>query len=219
MFDTESGFARIETPYQIYLAQQTLPRSEVAELYSTVPLERAASISRDDPKHEKQYRMNLFYLMLNNRRTAVADELPPAWASLLSDLTSSRFTDWLSAGTGVKLDGLFLDVGVYTHREGDYLSPHKDKTDKAITALLYLNEDWPTDGGGEFEVRASGRSAERPVLSLPPRPGQFLAFVPTDRSWHSVSRVASGNPVTRLTVQVEYWFERIDRYRAEMSTK
>ncbi|GGQ54555.1 2OG-Fe(II) oxygenase [Streptomyces asoensis] len=215
MLRKDTPVLHVDAPFTLHLAQGLLTKDVVSDLYATAPVNRTAAISRVDPEHEKQYKMNLFYLMVNNQRSRASGELPAVWRSLLDDLAGVEFTDWLSESTGIDLHGLSQDIGVYTHVDGDFISVHKDKADKAITAILYLNPEWPTNAGGEFEVHFSGDPDDDHVFRLPPRPGQLLAFPPTDKSWHAVSRVDSGEEITRLTVQLEYWFEHVDRYSTD----
>jgi hypothetical protein len=212
MLNLNSPFVHIDSPYTLHVAQNTLTKDEATDLFTTAPIDRITTISRTDPRSEKQYRMNLTYLMVNGREARTARALPGPWQALFDDLASDRFTRWLSSGTGLELGSLSRDMGIYTHVDGDYISVHKDKPEKAITAILYLNDSWPSDGGGEFEVRTSGDAGEAPALSLPPRPGRLLAFPPTDSSWHSVSTVRTDGGPPRLTVQLEYWFAHEDRY-------
>ncbi|WP_410575591.1 2OG-Fe(II) oxygenase [Amycolatopsis sp. cmx-4-61] len=207
MINTEARFEHITDPFEIHLARQTLTVEQVRALYAEAPLRRAEQIAQVDPEHEKQYRMNLLYLAKDGRPEDDTLMLSAGWSELLKDLLSDEFTQWLEAGTGLALRDLPLDIGVYTHVDGDFISVHKDKPNKAITAILYLNEDWPPGIGGEYEVRASGDPEAEPVRRIAPAPGQFLAFPPTDVSWHSVSRVETGGTRTRLTVQLEFWHE------------
>ncbi|MFI5617206.1 2OG-Fe(II) oxygenase [Streptomyces sp. NPDC051567] len=212
MLNLNATFVHMDSPYTLHVAQNTLTKDEATDLFTTAPIDRITTISRTDPTSEKQYRMNLTYLMVNGKEARTAHMLPAPWRTLFDDLVSDRFTRWLSAGTGIELGGLSRDMGIYTHVDGDYISVHKDKPEKAITAILYLNDSWPSDGGGEFEVRMSADAGEPPALSLPPRPGRLLAFPPTDSSWHSVSTVRTDGGRPRLTVQLEYWFAHEDRY-------
>ncbi len=211
LLNTHAKFQHIDEPFTIHLAQGTLSGEQVKALYASAPLDKAAQIARTDPNHEKQYRMNLVYLVQDGEKAEAASSLPPAWSQLLSDLQSEDFMTWLEAGTQLMLRDLVLDIGVYTHVDGDFISVHKDKPNKAVTAILYLNDQWPSGSGGEYEVRDSADPDAQPVRRIPPRPGQFLAFPPTGKSWHSVSRVDTGGALTRLTVQLEFWFEPQDR--------
>jgi SM-20-related protein len=207
MIDTARELELIEEPFTVHLAQGLLTRDQVDELYAGAPMQKAEQIARTDPDYEKQYRMNLLYLVRDGKPTEETRTLSPAWTTLVKDLLSDEFTEWLEAGTDLDLRDLHLDVGIYTHVDGDFISVHKDKPNKAITAIVYLNNDWPQENGGAYEVRACSDPAEEPVRRIYPRGGQFLAFPPTDTSFHSVSKVHTGDTVTRLTVQLEYWFE------------
>lgn len=211
MLNTEREFEHITDPFTIHLAQRVLTDEQVQALSAAAPKDGFKRIEVLDPNHEKQYAMNLLYLQENSEKSPAAADLSPEWTQLLDTLRGSEFFDWLEAGTGLSLRDLPTDIGIYTHNDGDYISVHKDKPNKAITAILYLNPEWPADGGGAYEVRKSSDSKVPPVREIAPTGGQFLAFPPTDHSWHSVSPVTAGNRVTRLTVQLEFWLDGNDR--------
>jgi 2OG-Fe(II) oxygenase superfamily len=192
-------------PFQLFTANGLLDQSQLDELRSTAPTADAELIAVDDPRHEKQYRMNLVSLVETESNTAHVDRLPPNWTELVAELRGDRFTDWLTKSTGIDLAGTQRSIGIYTHRNGDFLSVHKDKPTKAITVIIYLNTDWPEEAGGRYQGFASGDRDGRPVFEIMPVGGQLLAFRPTDRSWHAVSEVAHPDGVERVTVQVEYW--------------
>jgi Rps23 Pro-64 3,4-dihydroxylase Tpa1-like proline 4-hydroxylase len=205
MLKRTSDIQHAEEPFVWHLAKGLLSQEQLRALERERPGSRAGRRAVvEGSRRDKQYRMNVLTLVDQNARTPACDSLSPSWKALLDDLESEEFLDWLSKSTGVDLHGLPSEIGVYTYTENDYISLHKDKPTKALTAILYLNEDWPADGGGDFEVRASGRSADAPVESVPPVGGQLLAFPPSDTSWHAVSKVRTGE-VTRLTVQLEFW--------------
>ena len=209
MLNLQSRFEHFNDPYELHIAQDLLSRNQVRALYDTMP-RNLNRFLRDDAAHEKQYALNLLFLAQDN----VTDEisaLSPEWQELLLDLQGDVFADWIEAGVGKRLRQLPTDIGIYTYDDGDYISVHKDKPHKAITAVLYLNEVWPPGAGGDYEMRTSGDPDEAPVRVIPPRPGQLLAFPPTSSSWHAVSRVNTQGKWTRLTVQLEYWNERKPR--------
>lgn len=206
MLNLRASLEHTSNPFTLHLAQGLLAPDQVRRLYDTRPRE-PKRIVRAELEHEKQYAMNLLYLVENGERNPDAG-LGAEWAALVDDLTSPAFMDWLEEGTGLRLRHLVTDVGMYTHEDGDFISIHKDKPNKALTAVLYVNERWPSDAGGHYEVHRGPDPGEGPVRSIPPRAGQFLAFPPTDRSWHAVSPVTTGGALTRLTVQLEFWFEK-----------
>jgi Rps23 Pro-64 3,4-dihydroxylase Tpa1-like proline 4-hydroxylase len=145
--------------------------------------------------------------MRENEAQAISSSLPDPWRPLYEELTGEAFLTWLMMGTELPLDAASLDLAIYRHRAGDFISVHKDKPEKELTCILYLNSAWPADGGGAYEVRGCADPDVPPVRSLAPDGGNLLAFPPSDRSWHSVSPVTASEPV-RLTVQLEYWKPR-----------
>ena len=205
MLNLDVVAAEQQYPFQHFIGRGLLSSESLHELVATAPTSATTTIAVGDPTHEKQYRMNLISLVEGDADTEQVDSLPPAWAVLLAELRSERFTTWLSGAVDVPLLGLLRSIGLYVHRNGDFLSVHKDKPTKAITAILYLNSAWPVDAGGRFQCFTSGSREASPVAELLPVGGQLLAFRPTEDSWHAVSEVAHPANEERLSVQLEYW--------------
>lgn len=193
------------SPFQLFQAHGLLDDPQLDLLAKTAPTNAAQRIAVDDPLHEKQYRMNLFRLVEGDQPETAISALPSAWSELLGDLVGEKFTTWLETSTGIPLTGLVRSVGVYAHREGDYLAVHRDKPTKAITSIIYLNREWPANAGGRFQLFDTGERGAAPVDEIAPVGGQLLAFPPTSSSWHAVSEVNHPGGIERLTVQVEYW--------------
>ena len=204
MLNFDARFEHYTDPYHLHRAMGALDAAQTRSLFDTAPT-GAVPIKRDDPSHKKQYSMHLRYLRKRNVVEDIVARLAEPWRTLVDDLTSPVFEDWICDGTGLALRDLPVDIGVYSHRSGDFISIHMDKPTKALTAILYLNPDWPVDAGGAYEMRGSADPADPPVRCFHPTAGQFIAFAPTRQSWHAVSPVSAEAPV-RLTVQLEYWF-------------
>jgi len=205
MLNLNATLTERTAPFQFFHGQGLLAPADVDRLATTSPTSSAVRIAVDDPEHEKQYRMNLFRLVEGDEPTLAEVSLPACWEELKADLMGEEFTTWMERQTGITLRGLLRSVGVYAHRNGDFLAVHKDKPTKAITCILYLNKEWPPVAGGRFQMFASGAQNGTPVEELAPVGGQLFAFPPTDRSWHAVSEITHPDGVERLTVQVEYW--------------
>ena len=60
---------------------------------------------------------------------------------------------------------------------------HTDSKDKIITVLLYLNENWPHDGG-RLRLLRNGSDVDDFVTEVPPDNGTLLIFKRSDNSWH-----------------------------------
>ena len=166
MLNLAAQFEHRYDPFVIHVAQNLLDRSRLIRLYNHMPA-HSRRIVRSEAYHEKQYAMNLLYLVQDGARNATV-ELSEDWDELVSELRGDAFLSWLEAGTGLRLRDLSTDIGMYTHNDGDFISVHKDKANKALTAILYLNETWSEDAGGGYEVRASDRPDDEPVRILPP---------------------------------------------------
>lgn len=205
MLNIDIELAEQTFPFQYFVARGLLTCEQLVELIAETPTASTTTIAVEDPRHEKQYRMNLVSLVEADTDTDQVRALPNSWKVLLNDLRDGAFTSWLEVGTGIELRGLLRSIGIYVHRNGDFLSVHKDKPTKAITAILYLNTDWPVDGGGRFQCFSSGPRDGALVAELLPVGGQMLAFKPTDNSWHAVSKIAHPAGEERVTVQIEYW--------------
>ncbi|MEU6373192.1 2OG-Fe(II) oxygenase [Streptomyces sp. NPDC046909] len=204
MLDVTRDMTEFTEPFTYHVVSGVLAPEDVALLESTAPEEGAEPAVAMEPGREKNYRMNILYLMYENEVRPAARALTGAWRTLFEELTGDAFLDWLAASTKLPLREGKLDLAIYRHVEGDFISVHKDKPEKLLTAIVYLNSAWPADGGGAYEVRTSADPDEAPARSLPPKGGNILAFPPSERSWHSVGEVKAGTPV-RLTVQLEFW--------------
>ncbi len=62
-------------------------------------------------------------------------------------------------------------------------SIHRDSETKIITVLLYMNEEWDTDGG-RLRILRSETDLNDKVAEVPPHGGTLLMFKRSDNSWH-----------------------------------
>jgi len=60
---------------------------------------------------------------------------------------------------------------------------HTDSLDKVITLLIYMNEDWPHEGG-RLRLLRGPEDIEDYVCEIPPVRGNMLAFRRSERSYH-----------------------------------
>jgi hypothetical protein len=112
--------------------------------------------------------------------------------NLLAELNSEPFLAFLSAMTGI--DGLISDPyysggGLHETLSGGHLSIHADfnlhekmRVERRLNLLVYLNEDWPEEYGGQLELwDKKMRAAARSVL---PVLGRAVVFNTTLQSFH-----------------------------------
>ena len=82
--------------------------------------------------------------------------------------------------------------------------PHTDGEDKVATALVYLNDDWSSEGGALRFLE--GPDLDGPGTDpIPARYGGFAAFARADDSWHGHKPFAG----ERRVVQV-FWLKDED---------
>lgn len=84
-------------------------------------------------------------------------------------------------------------VGAFYRKHVDR---HRDSNARVVSAVLYLNADWPADAGGEFVMYDEAGSEQ---FRLPPRAGTLVLFMSADMP-HEVL------PATRERWSIAGWF-------------
>jgi hypothetical protein len=127
-----------------------------------------------------------------------------SFAKLLEDLRSPEF----SRIVGEKLNRDLVNrpqmIVVRKWSASKDGRPHTDGEDKVATALVYLNDDWGSEGGALRFL--AGPDLDGPGTDpIPARYGGFAAFARTDDSWHGHKPFAG----ERRVVQV-FWLKDED---------
>lgn len=102
---------------------------------------------------------------------------------LLRALRGKRTTEAFSDKYGIKLstDTLMVTLRARCRTRDGVI--HTDSTDKVITALLYLNDDWSAQGG-RLRLLRGPDDIEDMIDEVPPIAGTLLSFRRADNSWH-----------------------------------
>lgn len=103
--------------------------------------------------------------------------------TLIKDIKSRELEAILEKKFDVDLSDKPLMITVRGHcakRDGRI---HTDSTDKIVTCLLYLNDEWASDGG-RLRLLRDGNDIESVITEIPPNGGTFVAFKRSDNSWH-----------------------------------
>jgi Rps23 Pro-64 3,4-dihydroxylase Tpa1-like proline 4-hydroxylase len=122
-----------------------------------------------------------------------AGETPhAATRNLLAELNSRAFLRFLKTLTGIS--GLISDPyyeggGLHETRSGGHLSVHADfnihskmKVERRLNLLIYLNDDWPENYGGQLELWDKAMTA--PVTRIAPVLGRAVIFNTALDSYH-----------------------------------
>lgn len=115
----------------------------------------------------------------------------PATRAVAAELTSGAFTGCLTRLTGIErliVDADYVGAGQHQIRRGGLLKIHADfdrhlrtGLDRRLNVLVYLNEPWEDDWGGELEL---WDPAMTDAVRIPPRLGTMVIFTTTDESFH-----------------------------------
>jgi SM-20-related protein len=106
----------------------------------------------------------------------------PSFAELLSELQGPGLTAAMSEKFAMDLRPLPTIVTVRGRcrlRDGKI---HTDATWKVVSALLYLNAEWESDGGRLRLLRSE--NLDDVITEIPPDWGTYLAFRRGERSFH-----------------------------------
>jgi hypothetical protein len=130
----------------------------------------------------------------SEKKLAAASELQmgPATRSLLHQLNSSIFIDFLEALTGIQgiiPDPHFVGGGLHQIERGGFLKLHVDfnrhrrlNLDRRLNLLLYLNKDWREEYGGHLQLW--DKDLTRCYERILPIFNRFAIFTTTDFSYH-----------------------------------
>jgi hypothetical protein len=114
-----------------------------------------------------------------------APEDPPhdAFGDLLRAVRDPRTTAAFGEKFGLALDPATLMVTLRARTRPVDGQIHTDSTTKVVTALIYLNDGWSSDGG-RLRLLRGPDDIEDMIAEVPPMAGTLIAFRRTDRSWH-----------------------------------
>jgi len=135
------------------------------------------------------------YVHANERKFSNAD--PETWGptlqAILHELNSSRFVEFVSELTGI--EGLIPDPsleggGLHQSTAGGFLNMHADFTvhphqrnwQRRVNLLLYLNEDWKPEYGGDLELWT--KDMRRCEKKIAPIANRVLMFTTDTDSFH-----------------------------------
>ena len=110
-------------------------------------------------------------------------DVPPVLGEIIDELDGPEFEAAVAEKFNVDLAGrpkMYTLRGQCRLKDGRI---HTDSQDKIITVLLYMNEDWPHEGG-RLRMLRSGQDVEDYAEEVAPDKGTLLIFRRSDHSWH-----------------------------------
>jgi SM-20-related protein len=108
---------------------------------------------------------------------------PTAFGQLLAALRAPRITQLFADKFGIALSTDMLMVTLRSRCRPRDGAIHTDSPLKLVTALIYLNADWPY-AGGRLRLLNGPDDIDDVIAEIPPVAGTLLAFRRSDNSWH-----------------------------------
>jgi 2OG-Fe(II) oxygenase superfamily len=141
-------------------------------------------------------------------------QMRPWTRLLLYQLNSSVFLNFLEQLTGIEgliPDPYFWGGGLHQIERGGFLKIHADfnthprfKLDRRLNLLLYLNEEWKEEYGGDFQLW--DREMTRCVRSVLPIFNRCVIFSTTSTSYHGhPDPVTCPEGMTRKSLALYYY--------------
>lgn len=188
--DLVSLSADLEARREAYAAAQPFPHIVVDDVLLA---ETFAKVVDEFPGPDDPFWRG--YLHVNE--TKYSNTQPDTWGSTLAavakEFCSPEFVAWLEELTGI--DGLIADWsmdggGLHQTLRGGHLNIHADFSThhvhenwaRRVNILLYLNDEWLPEWGGELELWDRGMTAKQ--ASVAPLGNRMLIFTTSLDSFH-----------------------------------
>lgn len=149
-------------------------------------------------------------------KLALSDEakMGPVTRQVVAQLNGPTMIAFLERLTGIKglvPDPNLLGGGLHQLDQGGFLDVHADfnvhpklRLDRRLNVLLYLNQDWQEDWGGQFEMWDEHMEACR--KSVLPVAGRLVCFNTTSTSFHGNPQPIAGPPGTARRSLAFYYY-------------
>lgn len=107
----------------------------------------------------------------------------PKFAQLLKELEGPEFRKVLGDQYGIDLSHAPVMTSIRGCSRAKDGGIHTDSTFKAVTVLLYLNDEWSSEGG-RLRVLRSSSNIEDYAEEVPPDGASLMSFKVTPNCWH-----------------------------------
>jgi len=107
----------------------------------------------------------------------------PAFEALLAELQGPAVTRSFEAKFGIDLSGRPTMVTLRGQSRAKDGAVHTDSKTKLVTALIYLNSAWESDGG-RLRMLNGPEDLEDYAAEVPPEAGTLVAFRCTPQAYH-----------------------------------
>ncbi|QXJ25706.1 2OG-Fe(II) oxygenase [Actinomadura graeca] len=189
-----------DTPFRWYHARNTFGQADLDALLKTFPHDGLRMVTRSGL--DKSYAMYHRQLHPLDGTGESAAELAEPWRRFVTEVTGPAYRAAVARLTGLPIDDGPVEVNVWRYGRSCWLAPHVDKPEKLVTHILYFNEAWPSEQGGDLLLLGSSSEADV-VRRIPPVANTGVLLPRGEDSWHAVERVHdAATGLERLSAQV-----------------
>ena len=107
----------------------------------------------------------------------------PAFSKLLEELRGPAWRDRVATKFAVDLASRPLQIGVRRFAELSDGNIHNDSRSKFVTALIYFNDDWPSESG-RLRLLRNPRDIDDYAAEIEPTRGTLFCFRRSENSYH-----------------------------------
>lgn len=143
--------------------------------------------SKDGYGHQAQF---------NKLATTNEKEMGPVTVKLMQEMNGARFLGFLQRLTGISNlipDPSYRGAGLHQTVTGGFLKVHVDFNthhttglDRRCNCLIYLNEDWQEEWGGDLEIW--NQDVSERMAKVAPIANRCVIFSTIPNSWHGHPR-------------------------------
>lgn len=138
-----------------------------------------------------------------SKYTDKIQSLSDIWQQFIQELWQPEYLEVMEELSGLDLQNNIMTIGLYRGKSGFSLGPHVDQASLSLVHLIYLNEEWLDDWGGNFQVLTDNKPTSV-VNSFQPTINNSISVVNAQNSWHLVSAIAPQAP-PRLYLDIIFW--------------
>jgi Rps23 Pro-64 3,4-dihydroxylase Tpa1-like proline 4-hydroxylase len=160
----------------------------------------AEALLRDFPQFDPDRAKNEFGEIGGKAVNEKLHTISPTYAALYRYLQTDDFLHLISEITAIpklRADPNMFGGGTHENLHGQELDPHIDfnydpptKLHRRLNLLIYLNEGWRPEWGGEIELHSNPRRpAENQVKAFSPIFNRALLFETNEHSWHGFPKI------------------------------
>jgi len=144
-------------------------------------------LRKDFPAIDKPGYLTVDEVSLNGRFKALIDELE-----------GPELTEALSQKFGRNLHPHPRLTTIMRRSQAKYGAIHTDGASKVMTMLVYMNDNWSPDEGGQLRVLFDEKHYEPFAAEIVPKMGNVFAFLRSDKSWHGHRPFAGERKVIQI---------------------